>query len=252
MTNPGGNSVDWVNESYLSKESSSSNKFSSANHRRSPGRLPKVDSAASINPSSWGGNSRSGRHSNGTNSVGNSDDSNGGAAGRRDDKEEIAGATSQQIGRYSTMIRLGIPDVAVLRSTERDGIEDPQGVLRSLKEKQTGIPAGVRGKRASTSSLLMNRSVSRKVGGGLSKELVALSASILIGDRQDIWQRRGPADSPSSSVASSSSSRNNSGDSTRRKNDRKEGGSLDESKDGGGGMTDHTGTESCRVYSQKH
>ncbi len=68
-------------------------------------------------------------------------------AGGRDNKDEIAGAIPQQIGRYSNMICLGIPAVAVLRSTERDRIEDPHRVLRSLNEEQTGVPAGGRGKR---------------------------------------------------------------------------------------------------------
>lgn len=46
-------------------------------------------------------------------------------------------ATLQQLTRYSNMVRLGIPDLAVLRSMERDGIETSRGkrLLESLKDK---------------------------------------------------------------------------------------------------------------------
>jgi len=42
--------------------------------------------------------------------------------------------TPQQFSRYSNMIRLGIPDVAVLRSMERDGVVDTESALLSLKK----------------------------------------------------------------------------------------------------------------------
>ena len=47
----------------------------------------------------------------------------------------LSGApTPSQLSRYSNMVRLGIPDVAVLRSMERDEITNPASVLRSLKK----------------------------------------------------------------------------------------------------------------------
>lgn len=46
----------------------------------------------------------------------------------------LSGApTPSQLSRYSNMVRLGIPDVAVLRSMERDEITNPELVLQSLK-----------------------------------------------------------------------------------------------------------------------
>jgi hypothetical protein len=46
----------------------------------------------------------------------------------------LSGApTPSQLSRYSNMVRLGIPDVAVLRSMERDEITTPELVLQSLK-----------------------------------------------------------------------------------------------------------------------
>lgn len=46
----------------------------------------------------------------------------------------LSGApTPSQLSRYSNMVRLGIPDVAVIRSMERDEITNPESVLQSLK-----------------------------------------------------------------------------------------------------------------------
>lgn len=46
----------------------------------------------------------------------------------------LSGApTPSQLSRYSNMVRLGIPDVAVIRSMERDEITNPALVLQSLK-----------------------------------------------------------------------------------------------------------------------
>ncbi len=65
----------------------------------------KIDSAATIDSSAW-----SGGH-----------------------------PTTQQLSRYSNMVRLGIPDVAVIRSMERDGMSNSQSLLQSLKGEY-GIP----------------------------------------------------------------------------------------------------------------
>ena len=46
--------------------------------------------------------------------------------------------TPHQFSRYSNMIRLGIPDVAVLRSMERDGVVDTESALLSLKKGKKG------------------------------------------------------------------------------------------------------------------
>ena len=49
--------------------------------------------------------------------------------------------TPQQLSRYSNRVRLGIPDVAVLRSMERDGIVDMDKILQSLKSSLLlGLP----------------------------------------------------------------------------------------------------------------
>ena len=61
----------------------------------------KVDSAATIDSSAW-----SGGH-----------------------------PTTHQLSRYSNMVRLGIPDAAVIRSMERDGMSNSQSLLQSLKEE---------------------------------------------------------------------------------------------------------------------
>jgi hypothetical protein len=67
----------------------------------------KVDSAATIDSSAWSGSGKN--------------------------------PTPQQLSRYSNMVRLGIPDVAVIRSMERDGMSNSQSILESLKEEH-GIP----------------------------------------------------------------------------------------------------------------
>ena len=43
------------------------------------------------------------------------------------------GPTPQQLSRYSNMVRLGIPDVAVLRAMDRDSVIDPKSILKQLK-----------------------------------------------------------------------------------------------------------------------
>ena len=50
------------------------------------------------------------------------------------------GPTSHQLARYANMVKLGIPELAILRSMERDGIDTPQGkvILERLKN-ETGI-----------------------------------------------------------------------------------------------------------------
>ena len=52
-------------------------------------------------------------------------------------EESMQGPTPQQLARYSNMVRLGIPDMAVLRSMERDGIATLQSknILESLKNQ---------------------------------------------------------------------------------------------------------------------
>ena len=51
----------------------------------------------------------------------------------------LSGApTPSQLSRYSNMVRLGIPDVAVLRSMERDEVTDPELALQSLKNDNNG------------------------------------------------------------------------------------------------------------------
>mmetsp|Transcript_9298 Transcript_9298/g.18757 ORF Transcript_9298/g.18757 Transcript_9298/m.18757 type:complete len:1807 (+) Transcript_9298:262-5682(+) len=50
----------------------------------------------------------------------------------------LSGApTPSQLSRYSNMVRLGIPDVAVIRSMERDEITNPESVLQSLKNENS-------------------------------------------------------------------------------------------------------------------
>ena len=44
--------------------------------------------------------------------------------------------TPQQLAQYTNMVRVGIPDVAVLRAMERDGIVDMERILLSLKRGQ--------------------------------------------------------------------------------------------------------------------
>ena len=50
--------------------------------------------------------------------------------------------TSQQSSRYSNMVRLGIPDVAILRSMERDGLNNTEEILQQLKDERN-TPAAV-------------------------------------------------------------------------------------------------------------
>ena len=67
---------------------------------------------------------------------GSSPDRNDDSAASRDSSawEDDIVPTPQQFSRYSNMIRLGIPDVAVLRSMERDGVVDTESALLSLKK----------------------------------------------------------------------------------------------------------------------
>jgi hypothetical protein len=45
--------------------------------------------------------------------------------------------TPQQLSRFSNMVRLGIPDVAVLRSIERESVPHAESVLLSIKKRNT-------------------------------------------------------------------------------------------------------------------
>ena len=45
------------------------------------------------------------------------------------------GTTPQQLSRFSNMVRLGIPDVAVLRSIERESVPHAESVLISIKKR---------------------------------------------------------------------------------------------------------------------
>ncbi|KAL3782204.1 hypothetical protein HJC23_001024 [Cyclotella cryptica] len=80
-----------------------------------------------------------GEASNGTRDP--SDDDAGMDPPGHDQQQEMSmdqAPTQHQLTRYSNMVRLGIPDLAVLRSMERDGIEPSQvkRILESLKNKQ--------------------------------------------------------------------------------------------------------------------
>jgi len=95
--------------------------------------------------------------------------------------------TPQQLSRYSNMVRLGIPDVAVLQSMERDRVSNTQSILQSLKEKH--VPAAAKSKEDGATAT-PTKSPSR--------------------DRQDIFQRRG-TDDLSLSGGSVGSTRSNRG-----------------------------------------
>ena len=60
------------------------------------------------------------------------------------------GPTPQQLSRYSNMVRLGIPDVAVLRAMERDSVIDPKSILNQLKHDVEANKSRSKFRRSST------------------------------------------------------------------------------------------------------
>ena len=84
--------------------------------------------------------------------------------------------TPQQLARYSNMVRLGIPDVAVLRSMERDEISNPRLVLESLKNDNNGQQGS--GTKSQTSSYTRSpRRTEKKIDSKLGGRGSQLSAS---------------------------------------------------------------------------
>jgi len=95
--------------------------------------------------------------------------------------------TSQQLSRYSNMVRLGIPDVAVLRSMERDGVTNSQEILAKLKESHNAAPSST---KSSDRQDIHRRTNSRDSNSsrGRRAEDLAPSSSNTVNERDDRQQ----------------------------------------------------------------
>ena len=83
----------------------------------------------------------------------------------------LSGApTPSQLSRYANMVRLGIPDVAVLRSMERDEIVNPEKILESLKKDNN-----VQQSSSTTpeSSYISPRPTAKKNSGGHQSSIIS-------------------------------------------------------------------------------